>query len=70
MGSDSPDWVKADYEGQIRIRSSMAWKRNLTVQNSPGTVDADYADEWFVPTLNSSDRPQAIAHGERIARSC
>ena len=56
------------YEGQIRIRSSMAWKRGLTVPNSPGTVDADYPDEWFVLILNSSQRPKAIIHGERIAQ--
>ncbi|MEN8145891.1 MAG: dUTP diphosphatase [Gemmatimonadota bacterium] len=56
------------YEAQIRIRSSMAWKRGLTVPNAPGTVDADYPDEWFVLVLNSSDRPQKIGHGERIAQ--
>lgn len=56
------------YEGQIRIRSSMAWKRGLIVPNSPGTVDADYPDEWFVLVQNASTLPQTIAHGERIAQ--
>ncbi len=56
------------HEGQIRIRSSMAWKRGLTVPNAPGTVDADYPDEWFVLILNSSQRPQPIVHGQRIAQ--
>ena len=56
------------YEAQIRIRSSLAWKYGLTVPNSPGTVDADYPDEWFVLVLNSSTRPVTIKHGERIAQ--
>ena len=33
------------YEGQIRVRSSVAWKKGLQVPNAPGTVDADYPDE-------------------------
>jgi dUTP pyrophosphatase len=46
----------------------LAWKRGITVPNAPGTVDADYPDEWFVLILNSSQRPQPIVHGERIAQ--
>ncbi len=56
------------YEAQIRMRSSVAWKRGLTVPNAPGTVDADYADEWFVLVLNSAPHSIRIEHGERIAQ--
>ena len=56
------------YEAQIRMRSSLAWKCGLTVPNAPGTVDADYPDEWFVLVLNSSPHPVKITHGERIAQ--
>lgn len=56
------------YEAQIRMRSSLAWKRGLTVPNAPGTVDADYPDEWFVLVLNSASRPVTIEHGERVAQ--
>ncbi len=56
------------YEAQIRMRSSLAWKRGLIVPNAPGTVDADYPDEWFVLVLNASTRPVRIEHGERIAQ--
>lgn len=56
------------YEAQIRMRSSLAWKRGLTVPNAPGTVDADYPDEWFVLVLNSAVEPITIEHGERIAQ--
>lgn len=56
------------FEAQIRIRSSLAWKRGLTVPNAPGTVDADYPDEWFVLVLNAGTGPVRIEHGERIAQ--
>lgn len=56
------------HEGQIRIRSSLAWKNGLIVPNAPGTVDADYPDEWFVLVQNASARAQRIEHGERIAQ--
>ena len=56
------------YEAQIRMRSSLAWKRGLIVPNAPGTVDADYPDEWFVLVLNASPLAVTIEHGERIAQ--
>lgn len=55
-------------EGQIRIRSSVAFRKGLIVPNAPGTVDADYPDEWFVLVQNASHRRQRIEHGERIAQ--
>lgn len=60
--------LPAGFEAQIRMRSSLAWKRGLIVPNAPGTVDADYPDEWFVLVLNASARPVRIEHGERIAQ--
>ena len=57
------------YEAQIRMRSSLAWKRGLTLPNAPGTVDADYPDEWFVLVLNAARQPLTIEHGERIAQA-
>lgn len=60
--------LPAGFEAQIRMRSSLAWKRGLIVPNAPGTVDADYPDEWFVLVLNASSHPVRIAHGERIAQ--
>jgi len=60
--------LPAGYEAQIRMRSSLAWKRGLIVPNAPGTVDADYPDEWFVLVLNAATEPVTIEHGERIAQ--
>lgn len=57
------------YEAQIRIRSSQALEKGLVVPNAPGTIDADYPDEWFVLIRNASDRVQELRHGERIAQA-
>jgi dUTP pyrophosphatase len=56
------------FEAQIRIRSSVALKRGLTIPNAPGTIDADYPDEWLVMMSNSGAEPARIEHGERIAQ--
>ena len=34
-----------DYEVQIRPRSGLAAKNNITVLNTPGTIDSDYRGE-------------------------
>ena len=56
------------YEAQVRIRSSIAFKRGLIIPNGPGTIDADYPDEWMVMLKNDSPREVVIEHGERIAQ--
>lgn len=56
------------YEAQVRIRSSIAFKRRLTIPNGPGTIDADYPDEWMVMLKNDSANAVVIEHGERIAQ--
>jgi dUTP pyrophosphatase len=60
--------LPADVEAQIRPRSGQAFKNALTVPNSPGTVDADYAEEWMVIVRNDSPTRRRIVHGERIAQ--
>ena len=57
-----------DYEAQVRIRSSIAFKKGLIIPNGPGTIDADYPDEWMVMLKNDSTRGVTIDHGERIAQ--
>jgi dUTP pyrophosphatase len=57
-----------DVEAQIRPRSGQAFKHALTVPNSPGTVDSDYAEEWMVIVRNDASVPRRIVHGERIAQ--
>ena len=55
-------------EAQIRPRSGQAFKNALTVPNAPGTVDADYAEEWMVIVRNDAPIIRRIVHGERIAQ--
>ncbi len=56
------------YEAQIRPRSGLAFKKGLTVLNSPGTIDADYRGEIGVILVNISDQNVEINPGERIAQ--
>lgn len=55
-------------EAQVRPRSGMAAKHGVTVLNSPGTIDADYAEQVGVILINHSDKPFTINHGDRIAQ--
>ncbi len=56
------------YEAQIRPRSGLAFKKGITVLNSPGTIDADYRGEIGVLLINLSNEPFEVANGERIAQ--
>jgi dUTP pyrophosphatase len=57
-----------DVEAQIRPRSGQAFRNALTIPNAPGTVDADYAEEWMVIVRNDAPATRRIVHGERIAQ--
>jgi dUTP pyrophosphatase len=57
-----------DVEAQIRPRSGQAFRHALTIPNAPGTVDADYAEEWMVIVRNDAPATRRILHGERIAQ--
>ncbi|MDV6167699.1 dUTP diphosphatase [Flavobacterium sp. DG1-102-2] len=56
------------YEAQVRPRSGLAFKKGVTVLNSPGTVDADYRGEIGVILVNLSNEPFTVENGERIAQ--
>lgn len=56
------------YEAQVRPRSGTSLKTDLVIVNSPGTIDADFPDEWMVPVKNGGAAPLRITHGERIAQ--
>lgn len=60
--------LPAGVEAQIRPRSGQAFKNALTVPNAPGTIDADYAEEWMVIVRNEAPVARRIVHGERIAQ--
>jgi dUTP pyrophosphatase len=55
-------------EAQVRPRSGTSFRKGLLIPNAPGTVDADYPDEWKVLIRNPGPRTVRIEHGERIAQ--
>jgi dUTP pyrophosphatase len=61
--------MEPGYEAQIRSRSGMTLKHGLVVLNSPGTIDADYPDEWMVILANLSRCSVPIEHGQPIAQA-
>ncbi len=56
------------YEAQIRPRSGTAFKRGLSLVNSPGTIDPDYRGELMLPIINFSTEAVRITDGERLAQ--
>ena len=60
--------IPAGYEAQVRPRSGLAFKKGITVLNSPGTVDADYRGEIGVILVNLSSEDFVVEDGERIAQ--
>jgi dUTP pyrophosphatase len=56
------------FEMQVRPRSGLAFKKGITVLNSPGTIDADYRGEIGVLLVNLSDKEFIVEDGERIAQ--
>lgn len=55
-------------EAQVRPRSGTSLKTDIVIANAPGTIDADYPDEWCVPVRHGGTRDLVITHGERIAQ--
>ena len=54
--------------GAIFARSGLASKKGLRPANCVGVVDSTYRGEVFVALYNDTDKPQQIAHGDRIAQ--
>jgi dUTP pyrophosphatase len=55
-------------EAQIRPRSGLALKHQVTVLNTPGTIDAGYRGEICVILINHSTQPFQVEQGMRIAQ--
>ena len=57
-----------DFEIQIRPRSGLAAKNNISVLNTPGTIDSDYRGEIKVIIFNHGNHDFTINNGDRIAQ--
>ena len=60
--------IPKNFEIQIRSRSGLAAKNQISVLNSPGTIDADYRGELKVILINSSNKTFVVERGARIAQ--
>ena len=57
-----------EYEIQIRPRSGLAAKNNISVLNTPGTIDSDYRGEIKVILYNHSNKNFIINNNDRVAQ--
>ena len=57
-----------DYEIQIRPRSGLAAKNNISVLNTPGTIDSDYRGELKIIIFNHSKDDFVVNNKDRIAQ--
>ena len=57
-----------EYEIQIRPRSGLAAKNNISVLNTPGTIDSDYRGEIKVILYNHGKEDFLINNKDRIAQ--
>ena len=60
--------IPKNFEIQIRPRSGLAAKSQISVLNTPGTIDADYRGELKVILINLSDKVFIVKKGLRIAQ--
>ena len=57
-----------NYEIQIRPRSGLAAKNNISILNTPGTIDSDYRGEIKIILFNHGSDEFLINNGDRIAQ--
>ena len=57
-----------EYEIQIRPRSGLAAKNNISVLNTPGTIDSDYRGEIKIILFNHGTSDFVINNKDRVAQ--
>ena len=57
-----------EYEIQIRPRSGLAAKKNISVLNTQGTIDSDYRGELKIILFNHGSENFMINNNDRIAQ--
>ena len=60
--------IPDDTEVQIRPRSGLAAKSNISVLNTPGTIDSDYRGEIKIILFNHSDNEFIVNNNDRVAQ--
>ena len=57
-----------EFEIQIRPRSGLATKNNISVLNTPGTIDSDYRGEIKIILFNHGNNEFIINNKDRVAQ--
>ena len=60
--------IPNDVEIQIRPRSGLAAKSNISVLNTPGTIDSDYRGEIKVILFNHGNEEFIVKNEDRVAQ--
>ena len=60
--------ISNDFEIQIRPRSGLAAKSNISILNTPGTIDSDYRGELKVILFNHGSKEFIVKNKDRIAQ--
>jgi dUTP pyrophosphatase len=60
--------IPKGYEIQIRPRPGLAAKNNISVLNTPGTIDSDYRGEIKVILINFGNEKFIVENGTRVAQ--
>jgi len=57
-----------DYVALVYVRSSLGFKKGITLSNSVGVIDSDYRGEIYVSLNNISNEDYTVMPGERVAQ--
>lgn len=60
--------LPANAEAQVRPRSGLAYKKQITVLNTPGTIDEGYRGEIGVILINHGKHEFIVEKGAKIAQ--
>lgn len=60
--------IPKGYEIQVRPRSGLAANHQISIVNTPGTIDADYRGEIKVILINHGRKPFVVTPSMRIAQ--
>ncbi len=60
--------IPRGFEIQVRPRSGLAFKNQMTVLNSPGTIDSDYRGEIKLIMINHGKEAFRVSRGMRLAQ--
>jgi len=60
--------IPNNFEIQIRPRSGLAAKSNISVLNTPGTIDSDYRGELKIILFNHSKKEFIVNNNDRVAQ--